>query len=64
MELHDDLILKSLGLQGIKIEYWATCDEELKLVLYARQNRNEAVCNVCANSITHVHEWKLRKIRA
>lgn len=64
MELHNDLILKSLGLQGIKIEYWATCDEELKLVLYARQNRNEAVCNVCANSITHVHEWKLRKIRA
>lgn len=64
MELFEDLILKSQGLQGVKIERWMTCDEELKLVLYARQNREDTVCTCCGNTITHVHEWKLRKIKA
>ncbi len=63
MELFEHLIVKSLGLQGVKIERWISCDEELKLVLYARQNREDANCNICKNTISHVHEWKLRKIK-
>lgn len=39
------------------------CDEELKLVLYAKQNREEAVCDCCGNSFTHIHDWRLRKIK-
>lgn len=64
MELHNNLIVKSLGLQAVEIEYWISCDQDLKLVLYAKQNRHESYCNVCRNNITHVHEWKLRKIKA
>jgi transposase len=64
MELQYDLILKSLGLQGIKIENWITCDGDLKLVFYAKQNVEDAICHICKNNITHVHEYKLRKIKS
>ncbi len=32
MELFEKLIVKSLGLQGVKLENWEACDKELKLV--------------------------------
>ena len=63
MELHDNLIIGFSGLQGVNVERVITCDEELKLVIYARQTRSEALCNACGNTITHVHEWKDRKLR-
>lgn len=64
MELFEKLIVKSLGLQGVKLESWETCDKDLKLVLHARQDRETAGCNQCGCQISHVHEWKLRKIKA
>ena len=64
MELFENLIVKSLGLQGVKLEYGITCDEDLKLVLYARQDREQSSCHCCGSQISHVHEWKTRKIRA
>lgn len=64
MELQNDLIVKALGLQGVKIEYYVTCDSDLKLVLYAKQERDTASCHLCGTQISHVHEWKLRKIKA
>ena len=63
MELQEDVIIKSSGFQGIIINNIISCDTDLKLVIYARQNREECRCHVCGNSFVAVHEWKKRKIR-
>lgn len=63
MELQDNVIIKSNGFQGIEIKNIVSCDEELKLVIYARQSRSECRCHHCNNLISYVHEWKIRKIR-
>jgi len=64
MELYQNLIVKSLGLQGVNIENWISCDEDLTLVIYAKQDRSQTKCCQCKNSLVHVHSWKLRKIKA
>lgn len=63
MELQDNVIIKSCGFQGLTIQNMVSCDAELKLVIYARQRREESRCHHCGNSFLYVHEWKKRKIR-
>jgi transposase len=63
MGLQDDDIIKLLGLQDVTIEHAVSSDSELKIVIYARQIKEQCVCHACNNSILQVHEWKLRKLR-
>ena len=59
----EDVIIKALGLQDVKIEKVVQFEDLLKLEVHVRQERQLCVCHTCGNSILQVHEWKERVIR-
>lgn len=59
-----DLIIEACGLQDVFIESFKTDRVQLKLDLYARQDREKCRCSVCNSRLLNVHDWRERTIRA
>ena len=59
-----DLIIKSLGLQGVVIENVEENIQELTLKVTARQQKSTSECHHCLSPLWSIHEWKERTIKA
>jgi transposase len=54
-------IKKLLNLQSVWIDSWDIQDKEV--IVHIRSPRTNCICIHCTNSVTRVHQYKIRKIK-
>lgn len=58
-----EVILRFLGIQGVKIEDVKLFQKDLRAEIKIRQHRSESFCRGCGGRYDYVHEWLLKKLK-
>jgi len=58
-----DLIIEACGLQDVFIDSFKIDKANLKLDIYARQDRQKCRCLSCNSELLDVHDWRIRVFR-
>jgi len=58
-----EIILRFLGIQGVKIEDVKLFQKDLRVEIKIRQRRSHGFCRSCGGQFDSVHEWPFKKLK-